>query len=216
MQVTTLDQGRTISFDQLAAHYPTPEGAWVRTNLVTSLDGKVSFSGRSGGLSTPHDRAVFRYLRATSQVVLVGKGTATIEGYRDAPLDDQHRRLRATMGIDRPLEIVIATRRPTRSTRGPLREVNLDAIDGGTSLAALLGLDLAMPGGILLEGGPTLLAWMLARGLVDELCLSLRHMLVGSGELDLGTSAPVQGFSLAGLIATNDASFLRLLPEPTA
>lgn len=213
MQVATHAPAEALTPSDLSAHYPVPRGAWVRANLVVSLDGMVTIGGRSGALSTSHDRAIFRYLRATSQVILVGKGTARAEGYRDAALDDAHLHLRADVGITRPLEIAVATRHPSKSTTGPIREIDLRAVEEGASLAELLGLDLTLPGGILLEGGPHLLGWMLAHSLVDEVCLTLRHLLVGSGELGLATATPPVGFVLASLIATEEASFLRLRRE---
>lgn len=213
MQLAVRAPSQELTAADLGAHYPMPEGSWVRANLVVSLDGKVTLAGRSGGLSTSHDRAIFRYLRATSQVILVGKGTARAEGYKDAPLDEAHLRLRSERGITRPLEIAVATHQPSTATTWPLREVDLGPIERGASLATLLGVDPALPGGILLEGGPRLLGWMLARGLVDEVCLSIRHLLVGANELGLATAIPPVGFVLTSMIATEQASFLRLLRE---
>ena len=71
----------------LAYAYPEPTGSqtWVRANFISSLDGAATGGdGRSGSINTGSDRDVFALLRALSDVILVGAGTARIEGYRRA------------------------------------------------------------------------------------------------------------------------------------
>jgi riboflavin biosynthesis pyrimidine reductase len=72
---------------ELAALYQPPDRAraappWLRANMVTSLDGAAALEGRSGGLSGVADQQVFAMLRALADVVVVGAGTARVEGYR--------------------------------------------------------------------------------------------------------------------------------------
>jgi riboflavin biosynthesis pyrimidine reductase len=72
---------------ELAARYSYPDQAggaacWLRANMVTSLDGAATVGGRSGGLSGGADQQVFAMLRALADVILVGAGTARVEGYR--------------------------------------------------------------------------------------------------------------------------------------
>jgi riboflavin biosynthesis pyrimidine reductase len=72
---------------ELAALYQPPDGAgvaspWLRANMVTSLDGAAALAGRSGGLSGAADQQVFAMLRALADVIVVGAGTARVEGYR--------------------------------------------------------------------------------------------------------------------------------------
>ncbi len=57
---------------------PTP---WLRANFVTGLDGTVEVGGSSGALGGPADRKVFNVLRALTDAVLVGAGTARAERY---------------------------------------------------------------------------------------------------------------------------------------
>src|SRR5262245_27608770 len=47
-------------------------GAWVRANMIPSVDGAADLAGRSGGLGGPADRQLFQVLRALADVVLVG------------------------------------------------------------------------------------------------------------------------------------------------
>ena len=59
--------------------------------MVSTLDGAVAFSGRSGNLGGPGDRLLFSVLRSLADVVLVGAGTARVERYGPAkvPLEAQ-------------------------------------------------------------------------------------------------------------------------------
>ena len=49
--------------------------------MVSSLDGRAAVAQRSGGLSSAADRALFHGLRAITDAVLVGAGTARSERY---------------------------------------------------------------------------------------------------------------------------------------
>jgi riboflavin biosynthesis pyrimidine reductase len=71
----------------LAYAYPTlpAERAWVRANFISTLDGAAAGDdGLSGSINTGADRDVFALLRALSDVIVVGAGTARAEGYRRA------------------------------------------------------------------------------------------------------------------------------------
>ena len=73
--------------DDLARLYahelPSPgRAAWVRANLVTTLDGAAAGAdGSSRSISGPTDLRVLVVLRSLADVVLVGAGTARSEGY---------------------------------------------------------------------------------------------------------------------------------------
>src|SRR5665647_1342020 len=76
-----------MDLQALAVAYAYPQLAakqsWVRANFITTLDGAAAGDdGRSGSINTGTDRDVFGLLRALSDVVLVGAGTARVEGYR--------------------------------------------------------------------------------------------------------------------------------------
>ncbi len=67
----------------LARLYAYPEGRpWLRANMVSTLDGAATGAdGRSGSINDDADRQVFQVLRALTDVVVVGAGTARVEGY---------------------------------------------------------------------------------------------------------------------------------------
>jgi len=115
---------------ELAARYGRlsfarcPDGPYVISNFVTTLDGVVSLGipGQSGGGEisgfNEHDRMVMGILRAVADAVVVGAGTLravprhlwTAE-YVYPPLADAYRELRASTGRSEPPLNVIVTAR---------------------------------------------------------------------------------------------------------
>jgi riboflavin biosynthesis pyrimidine reductase len=76
-----------------------PEGRpFVRVNMVSTLDGAVAFTGRSGSLGGPGDKLVFSVLRAISDVILVGAGTVRAEHYGPPTLPPDVQELREKRG----------------------------------------------------------------------------------------------------------------------
>src|SRR5213082_3504845 len=69
---------------ELRTAYAVDAERHVRANFVASADGSVSLEGKSGTLGNAADREVFQLLRALSDVVLVGAGTARVENYGGA------------------------------------------------------------------------------------------------------------------------------------
>jgi riboflavin biosynthesis pyrimidine reductase len=187
--------------------YRLPAGRHLRVNFVTSLDGSVTVDGRSEGLGSPGDRRIFQVLRALADVVLVGHGTASTEGYRPITAESAVGRLRASIGRPATASIAVVSRRASLDPAGrlvtgavsPTILVTCASSDGGRreALAAAgvvvlvcgdddvdlpLALDeLAALGHeqVLCEGGPALFRDAVAAGLVDELDLSIAAALVG-------------------------------------
>jgi riboflavin biosynthesis pyrimidine reductase len=188
--------------------YRPPAGRHLRVNFVTSLDGSVTVDGRSEGLGSPGDRRIFQVLRALADVVVVGHGTASTEGYRPITADSAVGRLRASIGRPPTASIAVVSRRASldpasRLVTGavsPTILLTCAAADAGRreALAAAgvtvlvcgeqevdlpLALDrLAALGHeqVLCEGGPALFRDAVAAGLVDELDLTIAPALVGS------------------------------------
>jgi riboflavin biosynthesis pyrimidine reductase len=191
----------------LAALYQQPgPGRWVRANMVSSLDGSAVVDGRSQGLGSDADKAVFDLLRGHTDVVLVGAGTARAEGYRALRPKPAYAEVRAAEG-QRPVPVlaVVSGRldldpgsdlfggtEPTvvvthgaadPARRDELAEVADVVVAGETAVDLSAALDALAERGlarVLCEGGPRLLAELAASGLLDELCLTLSPQLVGS------------------------------------
>lgn len=198
---------RANLFEAYSSGFPSGEGAAVRVNMISSLDGATAVGGRSGALGGPSDRLVFSVLRSLADVVLVGSGTARAEGYGPVELPDELRSARQGRGqtpvppvavvtqsanLDwgsklftarGPRAIVIAPGTTPAAKLAPAARVAdvLTAGAGSVDLAAAVQA-LAERGlrHVLCEGGPMLAASLARAGLVDELCLTLSPKLAGS------------------------------------
>ncbi|HEV8276181.1 MAG TPA: pyrimidine reductase family protein [Streptosporangiaceae bacterium] len=200
---------------QLAARYRGPDTAgqtshWLRANMVASLDGAATVRGRTGGLSGEADRQVFAMLRALADVIVVGAGTARIEGYgpvrpgqegarwawlragralapiavitRRIDLDPAGPLLAAPPGLARPIVITTEAAPPDRRAAVAGRAELIVA--GRESVDIRAAVDALAGRGyrhILTEGGPYLLSQIIEAGLLDELCLTLSPLLAGPG-----------------------------------
>jgi len=169
--------------------YRWPDQRCLRVNFVSSLDGAAAVEGRSAGLASPADRAVFAYLRATCDVILVGAGTAIAERYRPAPVpvavvsagltpSPTDRLFTPGAGTAPPLVLTCtaapAERRATLAAHAEVVDCGGDAVDLGMAVAELERRGLRR---VLCEGGPRLFADLLAADLVDELCLTITPLL---------------------------------------
>ncbi len=197
--------------------YDGAGSSYLRAGFVVSTDGAIAADGSSRPLSCPADMAAFQALRAVSDAVVVGAGTARTEDYGPVRLRETGRAWRQEHGRPGLPRLVVVSRSldldPTaqcfpadRSTvvvtcavapaaaRERLAEVaevvvaGERAVDLAAGVAALRDLGLSR---LLCEGGPTLLGDLLVAGMVDELCLTLAPVLVGGAPGLLPTALPV-------------------------
>lgn len=191
----------------------------VRGNAIASVDGGATTDGTSGGLGGPGDRRLFALLRELADVILVGAGTARVEGYSGARMNVAQRLSRQTRGqgevppialvtrtgmIDRhlpvltdtevaPLVLTTAAAADGARTRlGAAAEVI--ACSGADSDAVDLGVVLDTLSGrglhrVLAEGGPSLLGSLIEVDLLDELCLTSAPVLAGGSAVRVATGA---------------------------
>jgi riboflavin biosynthesis pyrimidine reductase len=202
-----------LADDELAARYGRPGRTpyWLRANMVTSLDGAATLGGRSGGLSGGADQHVFAMLRALADVIIVGAGTARVEGYRPVrpgqegvrwywlregrtpspPIAVVTRRL--DLDLESPLlaaspdharTIVITTEAAPPERRAAAAAAAEVIVAGRESVDIVAALGALAGRGhrqILTEGGPYLLSQIIEAGLLDELCLTISPLLAGPG-----------------------------------
>jgi len=210
--------------DLLEAYDPGP-GRLVRGGMVLAADGGAEHGGTSRGLSTPADRAAFRALRAVSDLVLVGAGTARAERYGPVQLSAQQRAWRTARG--RPPVPALAVVSRTLALPDALLEAAVvvtcasaphtglpDVVVAGQDEVDLAGaLDQLAARGlrhVLCEGGPALLGALVADGLLDELCTTLSPHLVGRAPGLLGAPLPaVLPLRLLHLIEQDGSLLLR-------
>jgi riboflavin-specific deaminase-like protein len=186
---------------------PGEERPHVYLGMVASADGAAVVDGRTRGLGGEADRAAFRRLRETCDVILVGAGTARSEDYGPprAPEDVVERRTarglapRATIAVVtgsgsldpaarlfsdptyRP--VIVTTERADVSELEAVADVVRCGRDDVELAAALAVLHDRGATRVLCEGGPTLNGALLREGLVDELFLTLAPTLVGAAPL---------------------------------
>lgn len=198
------------------------EGGYLRANVVSTLDGSATGEdGLTGSINDAADHRVFALLRALSDVIVVGAGTARAEGYRRARTPDGWRAMRAAEGLSEHPTIAVVSR--SLNLPEPLLDVDpeggalvvLTSQDAEPSriaaLTELLGDGAVVPAGrgsvdvesalrhlagqglrrMLTEGGPQLLNDTIRAGLLDDLCLTMSPLLVGGSGPRLGTGAPV-------------------------
>ena len=226
------DPGPLDGDAELAAAYELPAGRHLRVNFVAALDGAIRVDGRSGGLGSPGDRRVFQVLRALTDAVLVGAGTAAAEGYRPALPDSAVGRLRAALGRPAVAPVAVVSRRAslfpddqlvtdavtptllvTCAAADPERLAALAAagvvvlVCGDDDVDLPAALDALAERGldqVLCEGGPALFAAALAAGVVDELDLSIAPLLVGGGAGLLPTPPPAPAAAHLTHVLTED------------
>jgi len=237
----------TMDSEGLALAYAYPElteaQSWVRANFISSLDGAATGDdGRSGSINTGADRDVFGLLRALSDVILVGAGTARIEGYRRAAVRApwlEHRAGRPahpTMAVvsrsgdippqlsqarENSGEVLLVTCERAGNeaidlARGTLGEENV-IVEGDASVNLASALDaLAVRGlrRILCEGGPHLMRDLTASGRLDELCLTLAPTLVAGDHPRITAGASVTANLLPRLLIESQGAILGRWSRP--
>ncbi len=195
--------------------YAWPEVRCLRANFVATLDGAASVDGRTAGLATPADQAVFSHLRATCDVILVGAGTSSAERYRPArvPVAVVSARLSPspderlfTPGVGTAPPLVLTCASAPGDRRAALSR-SAEVVDCGDEVVdlALVVAELERRGmrRLLCEGGPRLFADLLAADLVDELCLTITPLLTAGAAPriteGLGLMPPVAARLLSAL-----------------
>jgi riboflavin biosynthesis pyrimidine reductase len=230
------DQGRP----DLPGLYAYPAGQWLRANMVASADGAANLDGVTAGLSSGADRHVFALLRTLADVILVGAATARAEHYAPARRHELWRRLRdeepgrpptppiavvsARLDLDpasrlvaaappHARTIIITTAQAPQDRRTELAR-HADVIVAGDVTVDLHAAVRALAGRgyrrMLAEGGPHLLAELLAVGLLDELCLTIGPLMAGPGasRIVAGSLLPAQPLPLTLAHVLEDSGFL--------
>lgn len=191
---------------------------YVVANMVASLDGKAVAGGQTRALSSEVDRALFHQLRTQADALLVGAQTVRAERYGRATKSDELRAKREEEGLaPEPITVIVSGRldlapdlpilqapgAPVVIATGAEHKLDGVAADvtylrTGDDLPLMLARLRSEHGvrSVLCEGGPTLLSFLMAPGLVDELFLTVSPQILGGAELTI-----VGG---------------RVLPEPTA
>jgi riboflavin biosynthesis pyrimidine reductase len=227
--------------EALALAYAYPQlaagQAWVRANFISTLDGAATGDdGRSGSINTGADREVFALLRALSDVVLVGAGTARAEKYKRASIRAPWMYLRqgrpahpstavfSRSGAVPPElsqaredsgEVLLVTcqhagAEALKHARGTLGEQNVIVAGQATVDMAAAVDSLAARGlrRILCEGGPHLMGDLTASGQLDELCLTIAPTLVAGDHPRIAAGAAVTANLAPRLLIESEGTIL--------
>jgi riboflavin-specific deaminase-like protein len=181
---------------------------YVVLNMTSTVDGRASVAGRSGGIGNRADRELFHGLRAAVDAVMAGAGTVRTERYGRIIAEEASRRLRRERGrSEEPLACIVSGRLSLPSELPLLAEPAARVVVVTASTATLPGVAAHVDyvrsppvGGLqlgaalrelkerfgvrtlLCEGGPHLNSELLDGGLVDELFLSLAPKLAGGDQ----------------------------------
>ena len=207
------------SRDWLLRRYAPEPGAYLRVNMIASLNGGVAGAdGTSDSLSSRLDRRILGVIRELADVVLVGAGSVRAEGYvlparaalavvtASGNLAGHRLAHSAHRDSAQPVYILCprsATVRAEAATAGTdATVVPIDDENGMIAPAAILAAlrTLGLPR-IVCEGGPVLAGQFFAADLVDEFCLSTSPQVVlgGRGLLESATAA-CTGFRMRQLL----------------
>ncbi|MCD9198246.1 pyrimidine reductase family protein [Aeromicrobium wangtongii] len=201
--------------------YPDTGRPWVRTNFVATLDGAAhAEDGRSGSLGGDVDTRVFHVLRSLADVIVVGAGTARIEGYGpgDVPIAVVSRRLDIPERLVVPGQLVITTADAPADRIEHLREtVDVIALGRGRVDWVAVLAELADRGWhrVLCEGGPTLHGELVALDLVDEVCLTIAPVLAAGDapRIAHGAQSVDRAMRLGHCVAAEDVLLTRWVRE---
>lgn len=181
-----------ITIDEAyGVHRPRPAGRpWLAVCMVASLDGSTVVDRRSSALSSPADTAVLLGLRRAADMIMVGAGTARIEGYGRPSKPGQRIGVVSRQGrLDYGSDLFTsgsgfmilpesAPEVPVESVRAGHLTVDLEAA------VAQLDADVVQ-----VEGGSMLNAALAEADLIDELNLTVSPVVCGGDGPRLTTGA---------------------------
>lgn len=229
----------------LAYAYPplTAGQSWVRANFISTLDGAAAGDdGRSGSINTGADREVFGLLRALADVILVGAGTARVEGYRRASVRPPWLDLRQgrpehpatavfsrsgdvppglSQARDSSGEVVLVTCQSAGAVAIARARKSLG--EGQVIIAGDISVDLALTvdslaarglPSMLCEGGPHLMRDLTASGRLDELCLTIAPTLVAGDHPRITAGPAVDAELTPSLLIESQGSLLTRWTRP--
>jgi len=222
----------------VGADMPGTERPFTLVNFISSVDGRATINGRSGGLGDDGDKALFRALRQGVDAVLAGTGTLRAERYGRMLGDPAARERRLEQGLSSEPLVCTLTRGGTLPLEIPLfaepeaRVVVFSGADIDTSGAQAQVEVVRLPADqltftqalrqlramhgvrtLLCEGGPRVFAELAREAVADQLFLTLSSTLVGGGSAPAITSGPPlpmpDRLRLEGVLERDGTLFLR-------
>jgi diaminohydroxyphosphoribosylaminopyrimidine deaminase / 5-amino-6-(5-phosphoribosylamino)uracil reductase len=183
---------------------------WITLKLAISIDGAITDATRTAGwLTGPESRREVHRLRAGSDAVAVGSGTALADDpeltVRDAPLPrvaprrvvfDSELRLPLSSRLVRtarqvPTTVVTTRRTQSAADRAPaLEAAGVGVLQADSLGGALRALRADGVRSVLVEGGARLAGSLLTDGAVDRLIIFQAPVVLGPGSLNAFAGTP--------------------------
>jgi diaminohydroxyphosphoribosylaminopyrimidine deaminase/5-amino-6-(5-phosphoribosylamino)uracil reductase len=178
------------------------QGAWLHRittgrpyfiwKVAATLDGRIAASdGTSQWISSSESREDVQYLRAQSDAILIGTGTALADNPTLRPRIE---------GANAPLRIVMGTRDvPTDFNLNDGKSQTIFLKSHSTD-ELLKALDYLPVNQVLVEAGSTLGSALLAAGIIDEVVLYQAPILLGNGKSwleDIGVATMKDAYALS-------------------
>lgn len=236
--VITLEQLLEKDFSDLKASYPWPDQFWIRANFVQSLNGKVTDKSKQLYLSSDKDKSLFRYLRATSDCLLVGRNTVISEPYQNVNVSKKYLSIRHTNNLikvaivsnslefedgffkkfnQKPLLItneVAAAKNSQLSADVDFVPLGKTSVDLSLLTTTLKALGMKR---VLCEGGTRLITELANANLLDEIDLTVASRLLATDEAGLFTKEfnPLNesNFEFKQVLFEADNLFMRILKK---
>ena len=160
------------------------QGAWLHRittgrpyfiwKVAATLDGRIAASdGTSQWISSPESREDVQYLRAQSDAIVIGTGTALADNPTLRPRIE---------GATAPLRIVMGTRDVPADFNLHDGKSQTIFIKSHSTDELLKALDYLPVNQVLVEAGPELGSALFAAGIIDEIVLYQAPILLGSGK----------------------------------
>jgi riboflavin-specific deaminase-like protein len=233
------DPAETTVAEQLAELEPRdlapPDRPYVLMNFASTVDGRATIDGRSGPIGSRTDMEMLQRLRTRVDAVMIGAGTMRTERYGRMVSDPEFRAYRERAGLapdphailvsnrmDLPWDaglftdghgqvvVFTASNAEPPETATPVEPIRYDGSVDITAALAWLRRERGIRS-VLCEGGPTLHGELQARGLVDEVFLTIAPKLAGREERSI-LSAPLPDvieMELAWLLESDGELFTR-------
>jgi riboflavin-specific deaminase-like protein len=237
-ETTVAEQLDALDLNQLV-HEDRP---YVVLNFASTVDGRATIDGRSGPIGSRTDMETLQRLRTRVDAVMIGAGTMRAERYGRIVQDPEYRAYRESSGLTPdPLAVLVTNRLDlpwdaglftdgggrvvifTASDEEPpetATPVTVVRHDDSVDLEQVMAWLLEERGvcSLLCEGGPTLHGELQARGLADELFLTIAPKLAGREERSILTAPlpDVLELELAWLLAAGGELFTRYRVSPSA
>ena len=233
------DFGETTVAEQLAgldlSPLALPDRPYVILNFVTTLDGRATIKGKSGGIGSETDMEMLERLRTRVDAVMVGAGSLRVERYGRIVSDPEFRAYRERTGLAHdPLAVIVSNRfelpwDAPLFTDGGGRVVVFTASEQDAPATATPVTVVRHPGRVdlnralewlrkergirtlLSEGGAVLHGSLQQGMLADELFLTIAPKLAGGEEPRIlaGALGEVIELELAWLLASGSELFAR-------